>query len=171
MINIKYKSLFTAIVFILIIILNPITVYANSSWHWVTTSPMTVLPFAIIITLLIETMSIVKFNNLRNIKKVFVIVSLANILSFFAPYVERAYRFIPTTGGYSILSAFNKGPYYIVLIGYLFLTIIIELPTVFLFLKKEVSNRKKLMLTIVISNITTTSIVAICERLICVGKW
>lgn len=157
--------------FILIIMLDPITVYANSSWHWVTTSPMTVLPFAIIITLLIETISIAKFNNVRNIKKVFVIVSLANILSFLAPYAERAYRFILTTGGYSILSAFNKGPYYIVLIGYLFLTIIIELPTVFLFLKKEVSSRKKLILTIVISNITTTSIVAICERLFCIGKW
>lgn len=150
---------------------NLITVYINSSWHWLTTSPMTILPFAIIITLLIEIISISKFNDINNIKKVSIVITLANLLSFLAPYLERAYRFIPTSGGYSLSGAFNKGPYYIILAGYLLLTILIELPTVFLFLQKTASNRKKLILTIICSNIITTGIVAILERLICIGRW
>lgn len=146
-------------------------VYANSSWHWITTSPLTVLPFAVIFTLLIETVSVVKLGKVSNTKKTLVVVCLANLLSFLAPYLERAYRFIPTSGGYSILAAFDKGPYYMILGGYLFLTIIVELPTVYYLLRKESFDNKKLIGSIITSNIITTLLVAVCERIICIGRW
>jgi hypothetical protein len=49
--------------------------------------------------LLIETILIVKFGKVKKQIKAFGIVTLANLISFLAPYVERAYRFIPTSGG------------------------------------------------------------------------
>ncbi len=51
------------------LILFPSTAYANSSWHWVTTSPLTVLPCAVIFTLLIETIAVVKFGKVDNRNK------------------------------------------------------------------------------------------------------
>jgi len=145
--------------------------YANSSWHWITSSPLKVLPFAIVFTLFLETIAVVKFGKVVNSKKAFIIISFANLLSFLAPYFERAYRFIPTSGGFSILAAFNKGPYYIVLAGYLLLTIIIELPVVYFLLRKNTKNRTRLIVSILISNTITTLLVAICERIICIGQW
>lgn len=146
-------------------------VYANSSWHWVTTSPLTILPVAIIVTLLIEILGIKIFNTEFEIKKIVLVVTIANLVSFLAPYIERAYRFIPTTGGFSITSAFDKGPYYMILIGYLILTLIIEIPIVFILLKKESINRIRLILIIVIVNIITTGLVAVLERIACKGVW
>ena len=146
-------------------------VSANSSWHWLTVSPMTVLPFAVIFTLLIETVSVVKFGRVANAKKAFWMVGLANLLSFIAPYLERAYRFIPTSGGFSISAAFNKGPYYMILFGYLALTVIVELPVVYLMLRKESLNKKNLLLSILLSNIVTTLLVAVIERVLCTGRW
>ncbi len=145
--------------------------YANSSWHWVTTSPIKVLPFAIILTLLIEAVALIKFGEIANYKKTFLIVTFANLVSFLVPYLIRAYRFIPTSGGYDLWAAFNKGPYYIVLTGYLVLTIIVELPIVYFLLKKEVKKQSKLIVSIVTSNIITTLLVAFFERLICKGIW
>jgi len=152
-------------------LLFPLIVYANSSWHWVTMSPMKVLPFAIIITLLIETVAIMKFGKVSNGKKTVIIVCLANLMSFLAPYIERAYRFIPTSGGFSITAAFNKGPYYIVLLGYLLLTIIVELPIVYFMLRKDSSNKINLLSSIIVFNIVTTVLVAVSERILCIGQW
>ena len=98
-------------------------------------------------------------------------VGLANLLSFIAPYLERAYRFIPTSGGFSISAAFNKGPYYMILFGYLALTVIVELPVVYLMLRKESLNKKNLLLSILLSNIVTTLLVAVIERVLCTGRW
>lgn len=144
---------------------------ANSSWHWVTVSPLKVLPFAVLFTLLIETAAIVLVGKVADIKKSFIVVALANIFSFLAPYVFRAYRFIPTSGGFNLLAAFNKGPYYIVLAGYLVLTIIVELPIVYFMLKREAKGKMGLILSILMSNIITTILVALCERQICIGRW
>lgn len=145
--------------------------FANSSWHWVTASPLKVLPFAIFFTLIIETFAIALLGKVAETKKAFIIVCLANLISFLAPYIFRAYRFIPTSGGFNLLAAFNKGPYYIVLTGYLILTLIVELPIVYLFLKKYAKAPMGLAISIISSNIITTLLVAICERQICVGRW
>lgn len=173
----KNRGLSRNRVFLLVVCINiflvlmPSRVYANSSWHWLTVSPMTVLPFAIIFTLLIETVSVVKLGKVANSKKAFLIVGLANLLSFIAPYLERAYRFMPTSGGFSISAAFNKGPYYMILFGYLALTVIIEVPVVYLILRRESPSRKNLIISILLSNIITTLLVAVIERVICAGRW
>ena len=144
---------------------------ANSSWHWVTVSPMKILPVAIISTLSIESLSIGKSSGISNNKKTFMVVSLANLFSFLAPYLFRAYSFIPTSGRFSLSAAFNKGPFYIVLTGYLVLTLVVELPIVYILLKKEARNKLKLFVSILASNIITTLLVAFFERLICKGLW
>lgn len=146
-------------------------VYANSSWIWLTTSPKKILPIAIVVTLLIEVVGILKVCKISNVKRISCSVLLANIISFIVPYIHRAYRFIPTSGGFSLSSAFDKGPYYMILSGYLFLTLIIEIPVVYGFLRKEVNNKKKLIITILIVNIITTILVAVLERIICIGQW
>lgn len=158
------------IVFAGILFLFPAAAYANSSWHWLTTSPLTLLPFAILFTLLIETCTVVKFAKVAFTKKTFLIICLANLLSFLAPYLERAWRFIPTSG-FSLTAAFSKGPYYIIIAGYLILTIIVELPVVYFLLKKDAREKKKLLASILFSNIVTTAFMAVLERLICVGRW
>lgn len=145
--------------------------FANSSWHWLTNSPKKILPFAVVITLFIEIFSVVKFAGVKDIRKACVVITLTNLLSFLAPYIERANRFKSVIGSFSIDAAFSKGPYYIVLIGFLVLTVLVELPVGFLFLKKNASSSVRLMLSILISNIITTGGVAIAERIICVGQW
>ncbi len=145
--------------------------YANSSWHWVTISPLKILPIAIITTLLFEAVVIAKLGKISDYNKTFLIVSFANLFSFLFPYLIRAYRFIPTSGGFDLLAAFNKGPYYMVLTGYLVLTILVELPIVYLLLKKVAKSRLMLIISIVSSNIITTLLVAFFERQICKGVW
>jgi len=155
----------------LYIFMLPVVSNANSSWHWVTVSPLKVLPFAIFFTLIIETAAIVFAGKTADIKKSFIAVALANIFSFLAPGFFRAYRFIPTSGVFSLSAAFNKGPYYIVLTGYLVLTLVVEVPTVYFLLSKETKSKRWLIISIVASNIITTLLVALCERQICIGSW
>lgn len=165
----RYRGLLTTLLGTLLVF-TPMTVYANSSWHWITVSPMKILPYVIILTLVVEITSVYLFGKVKNFKRAFYVISLANLFSYLAPYVERAYRFVPTSG-FDISSAFNKGPYYIVLTGYLILTIVIELPTAFLLLRKYSESKSKLAISILASNIVTTLAVAIIERTVCVGQW
>ena len=167
----KHKAYKAAVWTGAFLFLFPSIVYANSSWHWVTSSPMKVLPFAVIFTILIETASITKLGRVADSKKAFYIICLANLMSFISPYLERAYRFIPTSGGFSIFAAFTKGPFYMILAGYLILTIAVELPIVYFLLRKDSMNKKNLLISILLSNIVTTLLVAVCERMICVGQW
>ena len=167
----KYRFLNVMMLSLSFLFLFQWDIYANSSWHWVTTSPLKVLPFAVIITLLAETFAVVKIGRTADAKKVFLVVSCANLFSFLAPYIERAYRFIPTAGGFSIKAAFDKGPYYMVLTGYLLLTLIVELPVVYLLLRKNTECKRRLFVSILASNVITTLFVAVCERLICIGQW
>lgn len=151
-----------------------ITVSANSSWHWVTISPYVVFPFAVVFTLLIETVAIKKIARTPSLKKTLLVVGLANLASFLAPYLFRAWRFIPTSGGFNLMGAFNKGPYYIILGGYLALTLLVEVPVVVWLLYRDLpekTTRTRLILTTVIANIVTTLLVAVCERLLCQGQW
>ena len=167
----KKKATAAFFLIILYMYMFPAVSNANSSWHWVTASPLKVLPFAIIFTLLIETAAIVFIGKANNIKKSFFAVSLANIFSFLVPCFFRAYKMIPTSGGLSLWDAFNKGPYYIVMAGYLVLTLIVEVPTVYFLLRKETRSKRWLIISIVASNIITTLLVALCERQICIGSW
>lgn len=62
-------------------------------------------------------------------------------------------------------------PFYTV--GFLFclITILIELPIVYCCLKKNAGSRKWFVITILVSNVVTTVLVAIVERIFCVGQW
>ncbi|AEV69764.1 hypothetical protein [Acetivibrio clariflavus] len=164
------NSILSKILIGIFILSMPVTVYANSSWHWITMSPMKILPYVIIFTLIVEIAAVFTIGKVKNFKRVFYVISLANLFSYLAPYVERAYRFIPTSG-FRISAAFNKGPYYIVLTGYLILTIIVELPIVFWMLRKHTESKKMLVISILGANIVTTVAVAIIERILCIGQW
>jgi hypothetical protein len=151
----------------------PVIIYANSSWHWVTRSPKKVLPIAIFFTLTLETIGIATYNKIKDKGKVLFIVTIANIVSFVLPYIERARRHIPTSGTWfwAWRSAFDSGPYYMVLFGYLFLTLLAEIPIVYYCLCKKVDNKKRLLYSIISVNVVTTLIVGCLERLLCRGQW
>lgn len=166
-----YRIISAAILFVTGAILLQTTVYANSSWHWLTMSPFAIFPVAVILTLAVETYILCRWNKITNSKKAFVAVAFANLLSFAAPYLERAYRFIPTSGGFSIMAAFNKGPYYMVLTGYLLLTLLVEVPVVFLLLKNNTDKKGRLLVSILAANVLTTALVAVLERILCMGQW
>lgn len=167
------KNKIKGVIIVFTILISTQAVSANSSWHWVTISPYKVFPIAVIVTLIAEIYGIMNLNKWKqlDIKRVNCVVILANVLSFIVPYILRAYRFIPTSGRFSLEGAFNKGPYYIVMVGYLVLTVVVELPLVYMVLKKNVERRFRLMSTIVGLNVVTTIIVAFLERLICQGVW
>ena len=141
----------------------PAIIYANSSWHWLTRSPKKVLPIAVFFTLVLETIGIATYNKIKDRGKVLFIVTLA----------ERSKRHIPTSGTWfwAWRSAFDSGPYYMVLFGYLFLTLLAEIPIVYYYLCKKVDNKKRLLYSIISVNIVTTLIVAVLERLLCRGQW
>ncbi|ARE87276.1 hypothetical protein CLFO_16750 [Clostridium formicaceticum] len=152
-------------------------VYANSSWRWLTSSPKELLPLAIIFTLAIEYTGILILGKLNLIKweriKILAIIVLANIASFIFPYIVRAHTFRAISGGWvnAWKDAFTKGPYYIVLFGYLFMTLLVEVPIVYGMLKKYTLSKKILINLIVILNIITTCIVAVIERTLYHGQW
>lgn len=161
----------------LVILIYPQAAYANSSWHWLTSSPMEFLPLAILLTLAIEMASIFLFGKLVSgfgIKlKVAILVILANIFSFVFPYILRAYqlRIFSAEWQHALYDAFHKGPYYIVLSSYLILTLLIEVPLVYYLMKKHSQRKKQLLIAIISANVVTTFIVAIVERMLFYGQW
>ena len=144
---------------------------ANSSWVWISeTRPYDILPFVAIGTLLIETVSINLVSKVGNWYKTFFAVFTGNIISFIAPYIGYSNSLYGQMG-YTLSQIISRGPYYTVGAAFLFLTIIIELPIVYLLLKKDADNKKKLALCIVLVNIVTTALVAVVERTLCYGHW
>lgn len=159
---------------IMLSIISPITVSANSSWHWVTTSPLKALPLAVILTLAIETLGVIHFGKIANRFRTFIVVTFANIVSFLVPYIYNTFRLSRFYGSgwiYAWERSFNNGPNYIIRLAYLILTLCIEIPLVYFLLKNCSKNKKILMFTIVIVNVITTILVAVLERLICQGQW
>lgn len=147
--------------------------YANSSWVWITeTRPYDVLPFVIVATLIIETLVIDSAAKIEKLFKTFFCVLVGNILSFVAPYFIYANFTTPySDAGYGIEYILDRGPFYTVGTVFLALTILIELPFIYQFLKKDTENKKKLCLVIITVNIATTALVALIERLFCQGHW
>lgn len=172
----KLKAIFTVSLLVFSIFHNSL-VYANSSWHWLTSSPKELLPLAIIFTLAIEYTGILIFGKRNLIRwrkiKVFSTIVLANIASFIFPYIARANMLRATSGNwvYAWEGAFTKGPYYIVLFGYLFMTVLVEVPIVYCILKRHALGKKFLFNLIIVLNIITTCIVAVTERTLYYGQW
>lgn len=164
----KYNFLSSVLMVFTFLLLFPLTVSANSSWQWISeTRPYDVLPVVVILTLLIEILSICFIPNVKALPKVVFFVILANILSFAAPYL---FLYL-TSSLYTFEQALERMPYYTVGIVYLIVTLIVEIPTVFLGLKKSANNSKKLLLTAIGANVVTTVLTAVVERIFCRGSW
>lgn len=169
----KSKRIVTAFLTLITFVLMAIPVSANSSWHWISkTRPLDVLPIIIAVTLLIEILSILKISKINKSSTVVFIVVLGNCLSFAAPFLfELIGRIIePMSVIYSFSETLEHTPFYIIGISYLIMTLIIEIPIEYNFLKKKTNNKKKLALTILIVNVITTVLAVITERTICQGS-
>lgn len=165
----KYFSVFIISLFLMQIL--SLSAFANSSWRWISeTRPYDVLPWVVIGTLLIETASIVFFAKIKEGFKVFAFVTIANLLSFAAPYLF--IWIVPTApGGYTFEMMLENTPFYTIGFLYYIITILVELPVVCFSLLKYTSSTKKFIITVIGSNIVTTILVAVIERLVCVGHW
>ena len=153
----------------LIAILYPVLCFANSSWVWLTdTRPYYILPYVIVATLLIETLAINYIPKTKKPIRVFIIVLIANLLSFAAPYI---WTIIDPNAIYHFPEAIEHYPYYTICLEYFIITIVVELPVVFFSLKKYAEKEKVLLLTVLGANALTTIFVAVIERKICYGQW
>lgn len=148
----------------------PTITYADSSWIWISeTRPYDVLPWAAILTIAIETFSINYFPRVHKLPKTFCMVTLANLLSFAAPYLINL--FLYDSSGFAFSKYLEHWPSYTVGLVYGFMTVAVELPVVYGALKKNAGNKRNLLLTIICSNAVTTCMVAIMERFFCQGSW
>ncbi len=147
-----------------------LTAFANSSWVWITASrPYDVLPFVIAFTLAAETFFIAHFGEIESKSRVFVSVLIGNLLSYAMPYI--VYSNTMYGEYYGLKGALDRSPYYTVGIYFLVMTLVAELPVVYLSLKKKSGDKKALAISIVIINVLTTLVVALVERLLCRGHW
>ena len=151
-----------------------LTVYANSSWHWFTRNPLPVLPWAIVGTLIVETFIISRYNHIGSVKPA-IIVIIGNLISFLVPYIFLGITpeiFEENANFFSrIESATNKYPWYTIGIVFLCLTLIVEVPVVYVSLRNKVISKKRLIVSIIMANVITTVTVAILERCIYEGSW
>jgi len=166
----KYKLISRLIIGLLLLQAFNLTIFANSSWVWISeTRPYDVLPWVAVGTLMIETVSIIVFAKIKNGFKVFTFVTIANAISFAAPYLINLMLYSDQM--FSFDKYLEHWPSYMV--GFLFCiaTVLIELPIVYFSLSKYASSIKRFVITVICSNIVTTVLVAITERIFCVGRW
>ena len=146
----------------------PQAVFADSSWCWLTdTRPFDILPPVALATIVIEVLAIWLIPNTGKLMKTAVAVILANAASFLLPYALLLND--PVYPKFDDM--LNAGPNYIVGAGFVILTLVLEIPIVYNLLKKHVDSKKKLLWSIVGSNIVTTAMVAVIERMVTDGYW
>ena len=166
----RYKAISNTSVTFLLLFTFSFTAFANSSWVWISeTRPYDVLPFVAIATLAIETAALNLILKIGNWHKVFSGVLIGNLISFAVPYIG----YSNTTPYYDMPLSYilERGPFYTVGAAFLIITVAVELPFMYFWLKKSVKNKKLLILTTIIANIVTTAMVAVVERLLCEGHW
>ena len=152
----------------LMMLILPQAVFADSSWCWLTdTRPFDILPPVALATIVIEVLAIWLIPNTGKLMKTAVAVILANAASFLLPYALLLND--PVYPKFDDM--LNAGPNYIVGAGFVILTLVLEIPIVYNLLKKHVDSKKKLLWSIVGSNIVTTAMVAVIERMVTDGYW
>ena len=165
----KKKTLINLIAVIAIAMLFPTTVYANSSWHWLTkTVPFDILSYVVILTLVIEYFSLKTVNSIKKHLRLLLVICAANLASYLLPF---AILLLPSGVGYTFEMSINRLPIYIIGAGYIVLTLIVEVPAVYFSLRGTVKNKEKLVISIIIVNVITTIMVAVIERIVCKGSW
>lgn len=166
----KDKVILFAIISALLFYICPTIAYADSSWVWVSeTRPYDVLPWTAILTIAIETFSINYIPKVHKLPKTFCLVTLANLLSFAAPYGVNLLLY--DESGFDFSKYLEHWPSYTVGLIYCFMTIAVELPLVYGALRKNAGSKRSLLLTIICSNAATTCMVAVIERIFCRGGW
>ena len=152
----------------LMLLILPQAVFADSSWCWLTdTRPFDILPPVALATIVIEVLAIWLIPNTGKLMKTAVAVILANAASFLLPYALLLND--PVYPKFDDM--LNAGPNYIVGAGFVILTLVLEIPIVYNLLKKHVDSKKKLLWSIIGSNIVTTAMVAVIERMVTDGYW
>jgi hypothetical protein len=162
---------------------------ANSSWIWLTFAPAYILPFVAVGTVIVETVGIYKYgvlkkdSNPKNILSLLtVVVCLVNLLSFVGPLVFSVniiYDDFASTGdgGSAELMSWawekyiQNWPSFIVGLGFLFLTLCIEMPVILALFERYTEDKKRFVKAIALSNAVTTMSVVIIERTLCQGHW
>jgi hypothetical protein len=163
----KSRVLILTVLFTMI----PTAVYANSSWHWLTDErPWTILPIVALATIIIESFIIIVFGKVSKKLKAVLIVIAANIVSFILPFLLKYIELRQLYPDGPMLGVFETGPYYIVGIIYLVLTLAAEIPIVYYALRDD-NNKKRLLISSAAANIITTVLVFIVVRLMCKGVW
>lgn len=152
----------------------PSAALANSSWRWFTkTRPHDLLPAAIAVTIAIEICLLVRFSGVKSGKWAAGSVIAANLVSFLVPWALEYEEYLYS--GWSMYMGFDaflsKTPHYQVTILFLLMTLLFELPVLYLLLRKCAQNKKRLMLTAAGANALTTLICAVMERTLCRGQW
>lgn len=154
---------------VLVCMLIPLTASANSSWRWLSeTRPYDVLPFVAVITIAVEAAALWFVLGKKHLAKIAVVVVIANLLSFAAPYLI---DYLDEMRIWSMQELLDKFPSYTVRAAYLWVTLLVELPFVFLTLHKHASNKRRFLMFAVGANVATTIITAMAERIFCYGKW
>lgn len=147
-----------------------VAAWADSSWLWISkTRPYDVLPWVAILTIAIESISINIIPKILKSFKVFCVVTLANLLSFAAPYLLNFLMY--KNYCFEFDKYLEHWPAYTVGGIYGFVTVAIELPVVYSVLKNDTDSKKKLLWVIICANIVTTVLVALAERIFCQGRW
>lgn len=166
----RYKLITNTVTTSMLIFIFSLTAFANSSWVWISeTRPYDVLPFVAIATLIIETAALNGFLKIGNWHRVFTGVLIGNLISFAVPYIG----YSNTTPYYDMPLSYilERGPFYTVGAAFLIITVAVELPFMYFWLKKSVKNKKLLVLVTVVANVVTTAMVALVERLLCEGYY
>jgi len=147
----------------------PIDISANSSWHWISAQrPYDLLPLVAVVTLAAETFAVDHFGRVKRFPKTVWVVILANLLSFAAPYVL---TYLSNVSVYTFAQMVEHLPIFTVGVCYLLLTLGVEGPVVYFSLRGDVREQERLLAVIGISNLATTLFVALAERCLCHGSW
>lgn len=113
----------------------PATASGNSSWIWLSEArPYDVLPFVAVITIVIEAAAIWYVLGKQHLLKIAIVVVIANLLSFAAPYwflYDETLR-MPLKPFPELM---EYGHYYTVGVIFLLMTLLVELPVVFFTLR------------------------------------
>lgn len=151
------------------------TAYANSSWHWITNKPYTILPWMIVVTVFFEFFAVYRINYISKPMKTFVVIAITNAISFLTPYIFIGLSpviYAKELGFFKSIHSFvEKFPFYIVGTTFLFLTLIVEIPIVYFLLRNNVRKSRRLFISIFVVNSITTLMIAMIERILCKGSW
>ena len=165
------KRRMAALCIAILVSLLPATASANSSWMWLSEArPYDVLPFVAVLTIAIEAAAIWYVLGKQHLLKTAIVVVIANLLSFAAPY-----WFIYDETLHMPLKPFPElmeyGHYYTVGAIFLLMTLLVELPVVFFTLRKHAGRKGRFFLSVVGANVATTLITAAAEHIFCYGQW